>query len=129
MIEIKYVFALITTEELPLADFSGAGQWVMVNHKRRGWELPGGGVHEGESFEEAIIREVFEETEINAYIKKEPEKIGSGLLFLMGVSESFELKKLSSKDPVIDEVRWFSKPPLKLAWGEQELKEILDLFN
>ena len=90
MIEIKYVFALITTEELPLADFSGAGQWVMVNHKRRGWELPGGGVHEG---------------------------------------ESFELKKLSSKDPVIDEVRWFSKPPLKLAWGEQELKEILDLFN
>ena len=66
---------------------------------------------------------------INAYIKNEPEKIGSGLIFLMGVSESFELKKLSSKDPVIDEVRWFSKPPLKLAWGEQELKEILYLFN
>ena len=129
MVEIKYVFALITTEELPLSDFSGKGQWVMVNHKKRGWELPGGGVKDDESFEEAIIREVFEETGINAYIKKEPKKIGSGLLFLMGASKNFELEELNSTDPVIEEVKWFSQPPEKLAWGQQELKEILKIFN
>jgi 8-oxo-dGTP diphosphatase len=36
--------------------------WLLTNHKTRGWEFPGGKVEIGESLEEAANREVWEET-------------------------------------------------------------------
>ena len=129
MNDISYVFALITTEEIPLDDFSGTGKWVMVDHKFRGWELPGGHLKEEESYEEAIIREVFEETGLKAHVKQKPKKIGEGLVFLMTINANDSLKLSSSQDPIINEARWFSKPPEKLAWGLTELKKIIRLFN
>jgi 8-oxo-dGTP diphosphatase len=41
-----------------------AGEILLVNDARRGWELPGGLVEEGESVEIAAFREVDEETGI-----------------------------------------------------------------
>ena len=35
--------------------------WLMVNHIDRGWELPGGKITEGESFDITALRELFEE--------------------------------------------------------------------
>ncbi|KON86655.1 7,8-dihydro-8-oxoguanine-triphosphatase [Sporosarcina globispora] len=37
-------------------------QWLLTNHKERGWEFPGGKREQGESIEEAARREVYEET-------------------------------------------------------------------
>ena len=36
--------------------------WLMVLNKQRGWELPGGIIEDNERIEEAILRELFEET-------------------------------------------------------------------
>ncbi|WP_141433738.1 RNA deprotection pyrophosphohydrolase [Bacillus sp. 03113] len=37
-------------------------EWLLTNHKIRGWEFPGGKIEAGESLEAAAIREVKEET-------------------------------------------------------------------
>jgi 8-oxo-dGTP diphosphatase len=37
-------------------------QWLLTKHKVRGWEFPGGKKEEGETLDEAAIREVREET-------------------------------------------------------------------
>lgn len=45
----------------------------MVWHEHDGqsyWTLPGGGVESGESFEQAVIREVFEETHLHVNVGK-----------------------------------------------------------
>lgn len=38
------------------------GKLVLVNHPKGGWIPPGGGIELGETYEEAVIREVREET-------------------------------------------------------------------
>jgi 8-oxo-dGTP diphosphatase len=38
------------------------GKWVLTDHKQRGWEFPGGKREEGETLEQAALREVMEET-------------------------------------------------------------------
>ena len=36
--------------------------WVMVLHKERGWELPGGDINQDEEWDVAALRELYEET-------------------------------------------------------------------
>ena len=37
-------------------------KFVMVRHRDRKWEMPGGRLLKGENFEQAAVREFFEET-------------------------------------------------------------------
>ena len=46
------------------------GELLLIKGPRRGWEMPGGQVEEGESLIEAAIREVKEETGIDIEIQK-----------------------------------------------------------
>lgn len=38
------------------------GNWLLTDHKIRGWEFPGGKKEIGETLDEAAVREVYEET-------------------------------------------------------------------
>ncbi|MDQ0430151.1 8-oxo-dGTP pyrophosphatase MutT (NUDIX family) [Planomicrobium stackebrandtii] len=46
------------------------GEILLIKGPRRGWEMPGGQVEEGESLKEAAIREAKEETGIDIRIEK-----------------------------------------------------------
>lgn len=44
------------------------GEILLIKSPRRGWEYPGGMVEPGETFQEALIREIKEETGVDAEI-------------------------------------------------------------
>jgi len=46
------------------------GEILLIKGPRRGWEMPGGQVEEGESLKEATVREVKEETGIEVEVVK-----------------------------------------------------------
>jgi 8-oxo-dGTP diphosphatase len=46
------------------------GKILLIRGPRRGWEQPGGQVEEGESIQDAVIREVKEETGIDIEVTK-----------------------------------------------------------
>lgn len=42
---------------------------MVYNHDTKGWSMPGGAVEEGETLEQAVLREVYEETNLLVKIK------------------------------------------------------------
>ena len=44
------------------------GEILLIKSPRRGWEYPGGMVEPGETFQEALVREIKEETGVDAEI-------------------------------------------------------------
>lgn len=44
------------------------GEILLINSPRRGWEYPGGMVEPGETFQDALIREIKEETGVDVEI-------------------------------------------------------------
>ena len=126
MNNINFVMAWITEEMPPLPDLSGPEKWLMVEHKDRGWELPGGKMNTSEEHDDAILREIYEETGILGYIRDEPKKYQNGLVYWIGVISDEDFNKI--KDLKINRAKWFSSPPENLAWGESELKEISQMF-
>lgn len=102
--------------------FSDDG-FVMVRHKERAWEMPGGRLQKGEDYEQAAVREFFEETGMTVEIVGQvPESRSRGRVFV-----GFVRNRLLpvAPDPKIDEVREFSELPRELSFPEVEYRKML----
>lgn len=99
----------------------------------KGWYLPGGGVNRGESFREAVIRELREECGIEVehprlqglYFTRRYGRIDHVAIFVI---ESFREIESAAKDPEIAEIGYFD--PLELPTDttpatSQRIKEYL----
>lgn len=105
-------------------------------HRRDGsktlWVTPGGGLEEGESFEEALRREIFEETgvmldEIGPWIwTKEMRFEGDGQPFLS--HERYYLVMVAGYEPELDNMTDAEKGTLKDCkwWSAEELRQSAD---
>ena len=94
------------------------GKFVFsYNKKRKGWEIPGGHIEEGESWKEAAKREMYEETgatriEIESVCVY---KINS--FALLCFCEIIEIEEIS-KDYEIEKVMFSDKLPQNLTFPE-----------
>ena len=101
--------------------------WLMVKHRERGWELPGGWIEADEPIEFAALREVFEETGLLGTARAVAEEIHAdikGAVVWVEVDEEPSPFGWASEDENIEEVGWCMVPPDELAWGREELEQI-----
>ncbi len=97
--------------------------FLMVRNKRRAWEMPGGRLLEGESYEDGARREFLEETgahltEIVGEIDIDREE---GRVFV-GFAGGMTRRELSSE---ISEVREFTELPDDLSFPQVEYERML----
>ena len=65
-----FVLAWVTTREASKQMLGQGGKVIFVEHPERGWEIPGGHVEVGETPEEALLRELKEETGLEGVVEK-----------------------------------------------------------
>ena len=99
--------------------------WLMVNHINRGWELPGGKITEGESFDITALRELFEEAGVlGTATDYDKNIIPKGIVVRVEIDEEPQPYGWESEDEKITEVGWCVELPGELYWGEDELNRL-----
>ena len=93
----------------------------MVRHKDRGWEMPGGHVHEGESARDAARREFEEETGMSADLVRQID-LGEGVVYAGLVCHRTGRAPASEE---IAEVRIFEELPEGLSFPLVEYERVL----
>jgi len=108
-----------------------SGQWLMVHHHERGWELPGGRIEHGESVESAALRELSEEAGMSGEIAQIPflDTLESGIVVFVELNHTDVKNEWNSMDPKIQRVSFHQEIPEGLYWGSEELESILDYWR
>jgi 8-oxo-dGTP diphosphatase len=100
--------------------FDGDG-FVMVRHRRRGWEMPGGHVEEDEDARDAVMREFREETGMEFDIVGQID-LGEGTVYAGVVRRDHRQPPLIEE---IAEVKTFQELPDGLSFPLVEYERVL----
>tara|TARA_B100000282_G_C31560829_1_gene412002 strand:+ start:114 stop:431 length:318 start_codon:yes stop_codon:yes gene_type:complete len=98
---------------------------MFVRHPKRGWEIPGGHLNDGETPEEAMIRELFEETGCNGEIVA-----WNKAYYDLGWVAHVVVESVPSHDPWsvedgnVAEVKWWSEIPPVIEWTKEEFSDL-----
>jgi len=98
-------------------------RFVMVRHRERAWEMPGGRLKPGENHEQAAVREFFEETGMTLDIIGQIRIAKSGGKVFVGLIRAKLLDKPS--EYTIAEVKEFTELPPVLSFPLVEYETML----
>lgn len=115
-----YVVAYLDVEDIQTAPF------IMVRSKKRGgWEMPGGGMEEGETPIGSAEREFLEETGRYLITDESLSVPYKGGRVFFGVTN-----RNAVRDPIeheISDVSWFKKLPEDLAYPLEEYVPLIEM--
>lgn len=119
-----FVLAWVTVRDGQPLPIGQGGSVLFVQHPTRGWEIPGGHLEEGESPEEAMIRELREETGLVGEIQRWNKTYYPKGWVAHMIVDSTPTNAWSVEDSNVIEVRWWEEVPPLIEWTEQEFVDL-----
>ena len=100
---------------------------MFVRHPERGWEIPGGHLNAEETPEDALIREVHEETGLVVEIMSwNKEYYPNGWVAHAITKSTPQPSSWTVEDEKVEEIAWWNSVPPVVMWTKQEF---IDLDN
>ena len=119
-----FVLAWVTTRAEKKIPLGNGGRVLFVEHPERGWEIPGGHVEPGETPDEAMLRELYEETGLRGAIQGWNTTYYPKGWVAHVVVEETELSEWNVRDEKVSNVKWWDEvPPLK-EWTVEEFTDL-----
>lgn len=119
-----FVLAWVTTRAEKKIPLGNGGRVLFVEHPERGWEIPGGHVEPGETPDEAMLRELYEETGLRGAIQEWNTTYYPKGWVAHVVVEETELSEWNVRDEKVSNVKWWDEvPPLK-EWTVEEFTDL-----
>jgi 8-oxo-dGTP pyrophosphatase MutT (NUDIX family) len=119
-----FVLAWVTTKEGSKQMLGQGGKVIFVEHPERGWEIPGGHVEAGETPEEALLRELKEETGLEGLVEKWNTTYYPKGWVAHVIVEDSTLQNWEVADEKVRLVQWWDEtPPLK-EWTTEEFTDL-----
>lgn len=119
-----FVLAWVTIEGEGKKRLGDGGKVVFVEHPERGWEIPGGHLEQGETPDQALLRELKEETGLEGTITHwNKEYYPKGWVAHVTTREA-SLKEWSVNDDNVRSVRWWDEIPPLIQWTREEFTDL-----
>ena len=124
-----FVLAWVTRDGQALTPMGEGGEVLFVEHPERGWEIPGGHLEEDETPEEALIREVREETGLDCtFVSWNKTYYPKGWVAHVVVSGE-SAGNWQVNDEKVSSVNWWKDVPPVKVWTVEEFEDLARHFS
>ncbi|MBR68235.1 MAG: hypothetical protein CMA86_01830 [Euryarchaeota archaeon] len=124
-----FVLAWVTANGALPTPMGEGGEVLFVEHPQRGWEIPGGHLEDNESPEEALMRELREETGLDGtLVSWNKAYYPKGWVAHVTVAQTHR-ESWTVGDDNVQSVKWWKETPPVIEWTPEEFEDLAVHFS
>jgi len=126
----RFVLAWVTPIGANLTAMGQGGRVLFVEHPTRGWEIPGGHLEANETPEQALHRELEEETGLSGVIRSwNKSYYPEGWVAHVEVEDDPMQPSWTVDDRGVVSVAWWTSTPPTIEWTTDEFEDLALYFS